>query len=208
MLHLGRKMTWLILPTMGYFSISGATSHRWTQATQQLGWSQQAAAPGDRPRRAAHSLSCTGGSLASKMVKNAFMSHRIVFFFFGTWKMMACLPSQYASASYLRNCVVTGCCFAFFPKSCCGWEEHWKCLTDVSRQLYWVRSLALWCSPARVTGAQRGESLATHWHSTDTFWILCKPPHVWDLALFAGCYLLQSGEEEISTNTSWNKFFS
>lgn len=82
MLHLGRKMTWLILPTTGYFSISGATSHRWTQATQQLGWSQQAAAPGDRQRRAAHSLSCTGGSLASKMVKNAFMSHRIVLVFF------------------------------------------------------------------------------------------------------------------------------
>lgn len=130
------------------------------------------------------------------------------FFFFGTWKMMACLPSQYASASYLRNCVVTWLLLCLFSKSCCGWEEHWKCLTDVSRQLYWVRSLALWCSPARVTGAQRGESLATHWHSTDTFWILCKPPHVWDLALFAGCYLLQSGEEEISTNTSWNKFFS
>lgn len=115
MLHLGRKMTWLILPTTGYFSISGATSHRWTQATQQLGWSQQAAAPGDRQRRAAHSLSCTGGSLASKMVKNAFMSHRIVFFF-GTWKMMACLPSQYASASYLRNCIVTWLLLCLFSQ--------------------------------------------------------------------------------------------
>lgn len=105
MLHLGRKMTWLIIPTAGYFSISGATSHRRTQATRQLGWSQQAAAPGDRRRRAAHSLSCAGGALASKMVKNAFRSHRIVFL--GTWKMMACLPSRYVSASYLRNCLVT-----------------------------------------------------------------------------------------------------
>lgn len=207
MLHLGRKMTWLILPTTGYFSISGATSHRWTQATQQLGWSQQAAAPGDRQRRAAHSLSCTGGSLASKMVKNAFMSHRIVLVFFLVLEKW--WPVCHLSMPVLHIwSVVTWLLLCLFSKSCCGWEEHWKCLTDVSRQLYWVRSLALWCSPARVTGAQRGESLATHWHSTDTFWILCKPPHVWDLALFAGCYLLQSGEEEISTNTSWNKFFS
>lgn len=39
-----------------------------------------------------------------------------VVFFFGTWKMMACLPSQYASASYLRNCVVTWLLLCLFSQ--------------------------------------------------------------------------------------------
>lgn len=106
MQHLGRKMTWLIIPRAGYFSSyeSLLNTDHMTRGKQQQ--------PLETGRKKQH-VSCLLLEVHLQAEWSKILAGPMELFL-GVLEEPASLPSQYVSPLYLRNCLVTRWLLAFF----------------------------------------------------------------------------------------------